>query len=123
MLDRFKASADQEPRLYPYRFTLKRLGITEEVFESRIERGVEGALTEFATARCQALRQREEITVTHPLVPLTKADCLRHFRQNGMPPPGALMGVYCWAADLDIARYNFELGFDPESITLLDAYD
>lgn len=40
-----------------------------------------------------------------------------------MPAPGALMGVYQWAADLDKARFNFDFNFDTDDTRTLDAYD
>lgn len=36
---------------------------------------------------------------------LTKEHCLRWFSATGIPPAGALRGVYCWAADRD---YNYD---------------
>ena len=47
-MDRFKASAAEAPQPNPYRFTLKKLGITKEEFDTRLEAEVEEALTKLA---------------------------------------------------------------------------
>lgn len=43
--------------------------------------------------------------------------CDKHFNT------GSLLGMWKWAADLGVARYNFEMEWTPENIKLLDAYD
>lgn len=54
---------------------------------------------------------------------LTRDDALTLFTAIGVPTSGSLVGVYWWAVGLSIARFNFELGWSPEEIALLDSYD
>ena len=101
------------------------MGITQEELEARIDIKVEEALTELASARCSpsALHPAEPSQQLHAtMVPLTKEDCLRLFRDD-MPPPGPLLGIYRWAVDLGRTRYNFDFNFDTDNISLLDTYD
>lgn len=36
---------------------------------------------------------------------------------------GSMLGMFKWAVDLGRARFNFEMNWDAESISILDAYD
>ena len=123
LLDNYKATAAPAPVPNPYRFHLKRLGITETEFETRIATEVEETLLDLANKRRLDRLFADEIMITHPLVPLTKADCLRYFDRVGLPSTGALFGVYLWATDRDVARFNFDFNFDTDDISILDAYD
>lgn len=53
----------------------------------------------------------------------TKEDCLTFFCATGVPPAGALWGVYRWVADLGKTRYNFDIEPNGHNLNLLDAYD
>lgn len=113
-------TAAEAPRPDPNRFRLARLGITAEELDARVDREVEDALLEHrANRRLAAL---EAGTSDCPRI-LTKEDCLTLFRATGVPPPGALWGVWRWAADLDHARFNFEREVVDDDYSFLDAYD
>jgi hypothetical protein len=107
--DHYKATAAQEEPPYKYRFVIKKLGLTRAEFEDRIAEEVDELLG------AEVAQRRDNI-------PLTKEDCLQHFRNTGFPPEGPLMGVYRWAADLGISRYNFDEDPTPENILLLADY-
>jgi hypothetical protein len=108
----FKASAAPAPQPDPYRFLMKRLGMTKEIFEATLAREVDDFLTESAEERLQA---QERI--------LTKDDCIFLLRNTVIPPFGQLQGIWRWAADLGHARYNFEAPSFEEHVKLLVDYD
>jgi hypothetical protein len=113
------ASASKAPRLPSNRFALRRLGISQEELEAGVAREVEEAISEG-----RAERGIERFTANaSPEAPriLTKEDCLALFHATGVPPLGALGGVYCWAADLGSSRFNFKI--ENEDYSVLDAYD
>jgi hypothetical protein len=45
------------------------------------------------------------------------------FRETRYPTMGPLLGVFRWAANLGIPRFNFDIEFHELDISLLDAYD
>ena len=108
--ERYEATAAPAPTEDPYRFVLARLGIDKAEFDARIATEVDELLGDLRDQR------RRDI-------PLTKDDCLQYFQQQDEYPTGALLGVYRWAADLGIPRFNFECGDTAEDYNLLNAYD
>ena len=48
---------------------------------------------------------------------------MRYFQSTGRPTTGTLLGVYHWATHLGSSRFNFNVNFDPNSLSMLDAYD
>jgi hypothetical protein len=71
----------------------------------------------------RAERRQENLTASSSVeLPriMSKEDCMTLFNATGVPPPGALWGVYRWAANLGEARFNFEREDDN---AFLDAYD
>lgn len=117
--DRYRPTAEEAPRLNPNRFNLQRLGITEAELEHRVELEVDELLSTFqAERRLARLSSPEGLTRI-----LTRDDCWTLFRATGSPTSGSLLGVYWWASGFGSTRFNFEIDWTPEQITLLDAYD
>ena len=81
------------------RFAPPPLGISEEERDAQITAEVDEILTKLL-----AERRWEEITANSskesPRI-LTKEDCMNMFIATGIPPPGALRGVYKWASSAD----------------------
>ena len=117
--DRYFATAPKAPQPPANRFALRRLGITQEELDARVTREVDEALQEFRAER--ALERITANSSTEAPRILTKEDCLTFCRATGVPPPGALWGVYRWAADLGSTRFNFN--FENDDYSVLDAYD
>ena len=114
-LDRYKHQAMPKPSPNPYRFVQQRLGITEETFEANIQQKIDELLREIKnTRREDSLPQdpQESPPSSPPERILSKEDCLRMFRETGIPTTSALLGVCRWAADLRVVRFNFETAFD-----------
>ena len=117
---RYFPTAPEAPRPNPNRFALARMGITEEELVRRATQEIDAELRTF-----QAERRLESLCSPDGLQRvLSKEECLRFFMDTGVPPPGPLWGVWRWAADLGIARYNFvdEIGID-DDYSALNAYD
>lgn len=95
------------------------MGMTEEELQRRAS---QEAAEELKTMWLE--RQLERLT-SHPGLQriLTKEDCMLLFTATGFPPPGPMMGIYRWAADLGISRYNFEREIVDDDYSFLDAYD
>lgn len=55
---------------------------------------------------------------------MTKDDVIRMIGHRDLTS-GSNLGMYRWAANLGVSRFNFEveLGWDQESLLLLNAYD
>ena len=116
---RYRPTAAEAPRPNPNRFALARMGISEEELNRRVDLEVDEAL-------CDMQAERRLARITSGVDPglqrvLSKEDCLTLFRATGVPPPGPLWGVYRWAADLGVARFNFD--WDSEDFSVFDAYD
>ena len=98
-LDRYrKAPVAPPPSSHkPYWTAQQRLGISEEELDAQIAAEVNEILP-----RLRAESRWEAITASSskesPRI-LTKEDCRDLFTATGVPPPGALMGVYRWAFD------------------------
>lgn len=123
-LDHYKHTAENRPQPDPHRFVLQRLGLTAEEFDARVTEEIDERLR---VARNERLLARLATPVIEGLEPLTriltKEDCMTLFRATGVPPPGPLWGVYCWAANLGQARYNFMEDLEEQDYHLLDALD
>ena len=121
-MDIFKASVEPAPQPNPHRFKLRALGITQEEFDIQVAREVDEALAELTEER---RRERDPSPpVEPPLIPLSKEDCLRHFRTVGYPNTDrVMMGVWRWAVDLGRTRFNFDWDWEKYDINLLNAYD
>ena len=59
-------------------------------------------------------------TVTERII--SKDECYRMLSDKVLTS-GSMLGMYKWAANLGTARYNFEMEWTPENISLLNAYD
>ena len=118
--DHYKAQVPEAPQPNPYRFLLPKLNLTEEELNSRVDREVDTLLRDLRNERQLARLSTGDDSLQRIL---TKEDCLTLFRATGVPQSGSLWGVYRWAADLGIARFNFDMELTPENIALLDAYD
>lgn len=95
------------------------MGMTEEELQRRAS---QEAAEELRTMWLE--RQLERLTSPPGLQRiLTKEDCMLLFTATGFPPPGSMMGIYRWAADLGISRYNFEREIVDDDYSFLDAYD
>ena len=113
-LEKYKDTVEREPQSHPYRFTARRLGMTIDEFEAAIAKEVDETLHEFEVERRLA---------KGPMV-LDKEYWRDYFRDKEFPTTGQMLGIYQWAHDLGISRFNFEtFSFDLESILLLNAYD
>jgi len=84
------------PRANPNRFALQRLGISTEELEARASAEVDELLLTM-----NAERRLENLAAGPSEMPriMTKEDCRTLFEATGVPPPGALRGVYRWAFD------------------------
>lgn len=118
---RYYPTAPEAPRPRHNRFALKRLGLTEDILEVRVNQEVDDLLREMRAER-QLARIMPGPSVDI-LRPLSKEDCLMLFIATGVPPPGPLWGVWRWAADLDTARYNFDVEVEGDDYSILDTYD
>ena len=95
------------------------MGISEATFEARIEEEIEALLKEIEDEKTEASQQEEP-----PERPMTKDEVIRMIGNRDLTS-GSLLGMFRWAADLGASRFNFEveLGWDQESLLLLNAYD
>jgi len=117
--DRYRHTAEEAPRPNPNRFLLQRMGISQAELDSRLEDEVDEILLAF-----RAERRLESLTAPEGLNRiLTRDDAWTLFSATRVPTSGSLVGVYWWAVGLSTARFNFDLGWTPEEIALLDAYD
>lgn len=108
----------------------KRLGLSEDAFDARLTSEIDSMLVASAENRHKA---KEPISDPLPareappaLPSLSKEDCLSFFRVHGYPSsssPGLLLGMYWWVADLGRSRFNFDIDFDKDDLSILDAYD
>lgn len=97
-LGRYKAPCPPVPETSPYHFVHKKLGLTKQEFEDRITTDINEMLQEIDTERRQALLESLPFERV-----FSKEDCLWMFASKDSPPTGALWGVYCWAAGLDVS--------------------
>ena len=101
------------------RFALARLGISAEELQRR---AAQEATEELTRIRLEC--QLESLTSPPGFQRiLTKEDCLLLFTATGVPPPGPLLGIYRWAANLGVSRYNFEIEDDCNDFSFMNAYD
>jgi hypothetical protein len=93
--DRYRKLPPAPARAYPNRFTLHRLGISEADLDVRLSSEVDERLHTLC-----AERRLDELTASSSEFPriMTKEDCMTLFNATGIPPPGALFGVYRWAS-------------------------
>ena len=119
-LDKYKASAEEAPRLNPKRFLLRKLGLSEEEFDARTAAEVDELLRAY-----QIECRLDSLAASSSEAPrvLTKEDAWFFFNATGIPTSPALLGAYWWAADFGNTRFNFEMELTPENIELLNAYD
>lgn len=94
--DHYRNVPPAPPIANPNRFALQRIGISEEELEARVRAEVDDLLTQMC-----AERRLENLTAGSSEFPriMTKEDCRNWFNATGIPPPGALWGVYRWAFD------------------------
>lgn len=93
-LERYKQHKSVEPSPSPFRFAQQKLGIPEQQIKDNLAREMDELLQEIDQERRQALL--EDLPIDRAF---TKDDCLQFFSAIGIPPAGALRGVYCWATD------------------------
>lgn len=118
---RYYPTAPEAPRPNPNRFALAHLGISEETLDAKATREVDEILC-YMKAERQLARITPGPSVDIPQ-PLSKEDCLTLFRATGVPPLGSLWGVYKWATDLGMARFNFDVEVEGDDYSFLNAYD
>lgn len=87
-----KVSTFLKADLTPPRFVLRRLGISAQEFEDKIQQEIDDLFQEIKDERRQALLEN----LSYERV-LSKADCRQMFTT---PPTNSLLGVYRWAHDL-----------------------
>ena len=92
-LERYKNPCREETPS-PFRFAQKKLGIPEHLIKNHVTQEIDDLLQEIDQERRQALLETLPIDRA-----LSKDDCIQFFSATGIPPAGALRGVYCWAAD------------------------
>jgi hypothetical protein len=116
--DRYRKVPPAPPTANPNRFVLQRLGISEEDLDAMVNSEVDELLHTMHAER----RQENLIASSSVELPciMSKEDCMTLFNATGVPPPGALWGVYRWAANLGETKFNFEREDDN---AFLDAYD
>jgi len=125
--DHYKAQASPAPRDNPFIFLQRRLGILEAEFEAQIEQEVDDLLKEQEiernNARVESPPRIEEAPPPRPDErPISKDECITMLSRLEFTT-GSLLGMWRWAANLGEARFNFELGWDAESLELLNAYN
>ena len=106
------------PQPNPNRFAYQRMGLSQETLDARVTAEVNEFLWE-------ARAERQLVNIFLPDVQriLSKEDCLTLFRATGVPHhEDALFGVWRWAADLDIARFNFKHEVINDDYSFLNAY-
>jgi hypothetical protein len=92
--DRYRKTPPAPPTAHPNRFALQRLGISEEELEARLSSEVDERLLQL-----EAERRLDILTASSSKFPriMTREDCRTLFNATGIPPPGALGGIYRWA--------------------------
>jgi hypothetical protein len=121
--DHYKATAAPAPQPNPYRFLLRRLGITEQEFDDNLTMEVNERIRQ---ARADSALEAifPSTSNAEPLERiLTKDDCMHLFHATGVPPGGPFWGIFRWAADLGHARYNFVRELEDHELHFLDEYD
>ena len=118
--DRYRTQAPPAPTENPYRFIHKKLGLSEAAFEARLKEDVEALLKEIEDDKLT-----QEVH-TPPSTPqghvLSKDECFKMLCMKELTT-GSLLGNYLWAADLHRSRFNFDITWDAEGLSVLDAYD
>lgn len=111
----------------PFRSAPERLGLSDSKFDALLTQEIDEVLLASEEERRQSrLPPREEPSPSEPsqaLPILSKDDCLAFFRLHGHPTSGSLLGVWRWAANLDIPKFNFEREMDWNDLSFLNAYD
>ena len=106
------------PQPNPNRFAYQRMGLSAETLDARVTAEVNELLWE-----ARAERQLASLFPPHIQRILSKEDCLTLFRATGVPHhETALFGVWRWAADLGIVRFNFEHEVVNDDYSFLNAY-
>ena len=81
------------PTAHPNRFALRRFGMSEEELEASLSAEVDERLRQL-----EAERRLDILTANSAECPriMTREDCRNLFNATGIPPPGALEGIYRW---------------------------
>jgi hypothetical protein len=122
--DHYKHSAENAPQPDPYRFVHKRLGLTAAEFNAKVTEEINESLRAAQAERCLE-RIFPPATGNQEPLPriLTKEDCLAFFNATGHPTTGSLLGVWRWAADLGIPRFNLMEDLDEHNLYLINDLD
>jgi hypothetical protein len=97
------------------------MGMTQETLEQRVAQEIAEILRQESADR-RLDRIMAGAFEEFPRV-LSKEDCLALFTATGVPSSGSLYGVYRWAADLDMAKFNFEDEVVGDDYSFLNAYN
>ena len=133
----FKGSAFADLRHPPpFSSVHARLGISKGEIESRLTSEIEEVLLQSAEDRRLARVLIEvmpdslapsSLLPAHPpsppLIVLSKDDAIKLLSPCDFSTSGALLGVWCWAADLGRTGFNFNFDWDKDDLSILDAYD
>lgn len=112
-----KASVSNAPEPDPYRFVHAKLGLTAKEFEQHVNNDIDELLTEIECNRRQELL--EQLSYERAL---SKEDCLKLLNGQELDT-GSKWGMFRWAADLGIARFNFDFDGERDDISIFNAYD
>jgi len=118
--DHYKAGPSPAPRDDPYRFIHRKLGISTQTFEERINQEVEELLQELEEERTSSKKSTQQEAGPSEHV-LSEDECYWTLRDKELTS-GSMLGMYKWAVGLDRAKWNFEPKWDWESLSLLDVY-
>jgi hypothetical protein len=118
--DHYKAGPAPAPRDDPYIHIHRKLGISAETFDERLNQEVEELLQEIEEERMASTSHTQQEAGPVERV-LTEDECYRMLRDKELTF-GSMLGMYKWAVGLDRAKWNFEPKWVWESLCLLDAY-
>lgn len=118
----YKSIVPTYAQLNPYHFIQQHLGISETTFEAHISQVIDDLLIEINLTKKQILPPPQTNPPSFEQA-MSKMDCLCMFRDTSVPTTGPHLGVYRWAIELRMARFNVDMDFDPQSLTILDVYN
>ena len=126
-----KGSSHCESRPRPFRELHERLGLTIDEFQARLASEIDEVLTSSEEDRRRARAPIDVESASSSLPPdpsslLTvpsKMDCVRLLSRCDLSKSGALLGAWCWAADLGSTRFNFDFDWEKDDLSILNAYD
>ena len=120
--DHYKAGPTPAPSEDPYRFIHRKLGISAQTFQERLTQDVEELLQELAEERAASETNKQQETEEMKQGAgsservLSKDECYQLLHDKELTT-GSMLGNFKWAADLRIAKWNFEMpNWDAETI-------